>query len=241
MAERKLNRSIQSGGETVLDNGINYTVRFRNADKKVIWAEGTTLPTGCLLLAKGALFFKTDAGAGVKSVYENTALTDTAAVWNLMGSVATADIDDDAVTEAKVADSAGAGGLYVKKNALVTYDFAVDGGAQGTIVPSGSPTIPDNAVVRVVSYDVITTFTSATDAAEVALNLPVDGDLIVGVAISNAFNPWDAGAFDGSDGALANKAIKKLTGARVPQIVIAGGEDVTAGKVVFELEWWVSA
>lgn len=53
--------------------------------------------------------------------------------------------------------------------------------------------IPDNAVVTKVWYDVVTTFTSATDSATIALHLQSAGDIVAAIAISDATNPWDAG------------------------------------------------
>ena len=78
---------------------------------------------------------------------------------------------------ATVGDSDGTSGLGLTKSAFVVYDFSVDGGTAGTITLTGAPTIPDNAVVAIQSYDVITTLTSATNAATVKLSLPTDGDL----------------------------------------------------------------
>lgn len=146
-----------------------------------------------------------------------------------------------AVTNAKVADSTGASALGIRKSATVVYDFAVDGGVAGNIVLTGAPTIPDNAVVWLESYDVITTCTSATDAATIALGFATDGAISTAVAISAGANAWDAGAFAAGTGGTASPLPKKLTAARVPGLVVAGGENLTAGKIVFQLAYWVSA
>lgn len=81
--------------------------------------------------------------------------------------------------------------------AKATYDFATDGGAIGTI--SIGPMLPDNATAVRTYYEVITTLTSATDAAVVGLGFPTDdvAGLTAGVAISNGANPWDAGWHEG--------------------------------------------
>jgi len=149
-------------------------------------------------------------------------------------------IANDAITEAKVADTAGTGALGIKKIALAVYDFAVDGGAQGAISLTGSPTIPDNAVVTAFSYDVLQTFTSATDAATVKLNLVTDGDLTTAIAISDAGNYWDAGIHSVVNSTVNSPIPQKTTGARTLQITVAGGENLTAGKAVFQVEYWVS-
>jgi len=145
------------------------------------------------------------------------------------------------ITNAKVADTTGAAGLALPKTALVVYDFAVDGGTAGTITLTGAPTIPDKAVVYVESYRVLTTCTSASDAATVALSLPTDGALTTAVAISDGSNPWDQGVFSRIAGGLATPLTKLTTAARVPTLTVAGGENLTAGKIVFQLRYWVSA
>lgn len=157
-------------------------------------------------------------------------------------AVTTAKILDANVTEPKVVGSAGVGGLFVKKHALVVYDFAVDGGVAGAIPLTGSPTIPDNAVVHVESYEVLTTVaTAGADAGTLTLGFPTDGDLFTAIAVSDGSNPWDAGVFVQGLGALvvASQTPKKLTGART-FILTAGGQNITAGKVVFQVSYWIS-
>lgn len=145
------------------------------------------------------------------------------------------------VLNSMVADSTGVGALGIRKSATVLYDFSVVGGAQGAIALTGSPTIPDNAVVWVESYDVLTTCTSGGgDAATIKLELPTDGDLSTAIAISDGSNPWDAGAYSRIAGGLATPLTKKTTGARVPNLFVGGGQDLTAGKIVFQLAYWVS-
>lgn len=155
--------------------------------------------------------------------------------------IGTAQLQDSAVTNAKVADSSGVGALGVAKSATVLYDFSVDGGTAGTIALAGSPSIPDNAVVWVESYDVITTCTSATDAATIAIQLPTDGLISTAIAISAGSNPWDLGVYSRIAGGLATPLTVKTTAARVPSLLVAGGENLTAGKIVFQLRYWVSA
>ncbi len=145
-----------------------------------------------------------------------------------------------AVTGAKVANSAGVASAtgFVKKYAIAVYDFAVNGGTVGPItLPTAS--IPDKAVVYVDSYDVLTTLTSSTDAATVKLGLATDGDLTTAIAISNGSNPWDAGAFSRIAGGLATPLTKKTTGARAIVLTVAV-ENVTAGKIAFNLSYWIS-
>lgn len=141
---------------------------------------------------------------------------------------------DGATTTITPSNSTGLPGTYIKKTAIAVYDFAVDGGVIGAITLAGTVSIPDNAVVTAVTHDVLTTCTSATDAATIALSVPTDGALTTALAISNAANIWDAGAH------LPNTALpKKLTAARNLQITVAV-EAITAGKIVFAVDYYVS-
>lgn len=116
------------------------------------------------------------------------------------------------------------------RTARVEYDFAVDGGAIGSITLRGQGAIPDNAIIVDGLIDVITTFTSATDAATVALTANSAGDLKAAVAISNGANPWDAGLKDLVPVSTAATSVK-LTADRSLVMAIAG-EALTAGKMV---------
>lgn len=142
-----------------------------------------------------------------------------------------------AIDESMVENSDGTGGEYIMKYATVLYDFSVDGGAQGTITLAETASIPDNAIVDLLYVDVLTTFTSATDAATIKLDLPADGSLTTAIAISDATNPWDAGIKPASTYTAIGK---KTTAVRAPELTVAGGEDLTAGKAVFMMRYWVS-
>lgn len=128
-------------------------------------------------------------------------------------------------------------GLTVKKVAVATYDFAEHGGAIGAI--NLGVFLPDNAVIRRAWYDVVTTFTSATDAATVALKAQTAGDLKAAIAISDVSNPWDAAIKDGVPVDTAATAIK-LTAERELVLTVAV-EALTAGKLVLYVEYVVSA
>lgn len=120
-----------------------------------------------------------------------------------------------------------------------TYDFSVDGGAISTI--GSGVTLPDNAIVTKCWYEVSTTFTSSTDAATIAINIPTDGDLQAAIAISDVTNPYDAGLIacdtKGTDSNDPSTFIK-TTAAREISWVIAV-ETLTAGKLQLFLEYVV--
>ncbi len=127
--------------------------------------------------------------------------------------------------------------LNVARVARATYDFAEHAGAQGAI--GLGVTLPDNAILTRVWYEVLTTFESGTDAATIALHAQSAGDIIVAKAISHGDDIWDAGRFDTIvDGTLA--AFVKTDGAKELTLTVAGGEDLTAGKLVMFAEYVVS-
>jgi len=150
----------------------------------------------------------------------------------------TTTIGDGRVTEA-MQKAINADGLHSHRIARATYDFSEHGGAQGTI--GLGVTLPDNAVVTRSYYEVLTTLTSSTDAATIAIDIPTDdvGGIVAAVAISDAGNPWDAGYHEGiQDGTVANFS-NKCTAARELSVTIAT-EDVTAGKFILWAEYVVS-
>lgn len=116
--------------------------------------------------------------------------------------------------------------------------------------------LPENAVVTNVLYDVETTFTSATDAATIALDLG-GTDFVAALAISNGTNIWDAGvhgtlygnwALDGNAlTAIAMAAARtgtytKTTSTASTQVVEStiAVETLTAGKLNIYVEYFVS-
>jgi hypothetical protein len=148
-------------------------------------------------------------------------------------------IANDAVNEAKTADSDGTSGLYVMKYAQALYDFSTDGGgAPGAITLTDVCTLPDNAVVELVSYDVLTTCTTAgADAGTIKVGLVTDGDLSTAIAVSDGSNPWDAGAHLAS---VVTPLIVKTTAARAI-VVTSTGQAITAGKIVFCFRYYVTS
>lgn len=116
--------------------------------------------------------------------------------------------------------------------------------------------IPSAAIVTKFWYDVITTFTSATDAATIAVHIQSANDLIAAIAISDATNMWDAGIHAGKVGfpnlgadaahdsqvevaALFAATALKATAEREITATVAV-EALTAGKAVFFCEYVLS-
>jgi len=153
-------------------------------------------------------------------------------------AVETDKIKDDAVTEGKLQD-VNSDGLHAHRVARATYDFAEHGGAQGTI--GLGVTLPDNAIVVRAWYEVLTTLTSATDAATVSLDIPTDdpAGLLAAIAINDGTDPWDAGHHECiQDGTAANFS-EKCTAARELSMTVAT-EDLTNGKFILWVEYIVS-
>ena len=109
------------------------------------------------------------------------------------------------------------------------YDFAVDTGAQGTIVPSNSAIIPDNAVI-VRCYSLVTTAMTSGGSATLALT--------AGGVTLKAATAFDNGAFDDED-VTEHTVTDKTTSSTGIQFVIATA-DLTAGVVEVYVEYYLT-
>lgn len=121
-------------------------------------------------------------------------------------------------------------------HAVAFYDFAKDGGAIGAITLKAK--IPAGAIVFGGFTEVLTTLTSATDAATGALHIEGANDLKSAVAISDAANPWDAGRV-----ALVpvfSAATTKKTTAERNVIFTIAVEALTAGKFAVHILYVMS-
>jgi len=124
----------------------------------------------------------------------------------------------------------------IKKSAKGQYDFAADGGAQGTF--DLGVTIPDNAIITRAWVEVLTTLTSAGDLATIAIHAEGANDIVTATAIGAVGDIWDAGLHEGvQDGAVANMI--KMTAERTLTATVAV-EDLTAGKFNVFVEYFVS-
>jgi hypothetical protein len=140
-----------------------------------------------------------------------------------------------------LAANQGANGTTFKGLAIATFDPSATVGER-TIAKHGLGVyLPDNAIVVRSFYEVLTTCTSATDAATIALGVDTDSEagIKAAVAISNGANAYDAGLHEGiQDGAVAN-ALTKLTALRELCATVAV-EALTAGKLRIYAEYVVS-
>ncbi len=115
--------------------------------------------------------------------------------------------------------------------------------------------IPTKAIITKAWVDVVTTFTSATDAATIALKIQGTGDLVAAIAISDASNVWDAGVHGALPGSYAEATVAgdtaildaarnaasfiKLTAVR-EVIATVAVEALTAGKANIFIEYVLS-
>lgn len=98
-------------------------------------------------------------------------------------------------------------------------------------------TVPKNAVVTFAAYKVLTTFTSATDAATIAVSIVGANDVVSAVAISNGGNPWDAAVAQETIPKVETSSTWLTTTADSPVTFTVASEALTAGKLVLWVEW----
>jgi hypothetical protein len=124
-----------------------------------------------------------------------------------------------------------------RRTAVFDYDFAVDGGAVGTINmrPYGGtqPQIPAGAIIDRAMLEVLTIPTSG-GAPTLACQVEGAGDVQAAAAISGA--PWSSlGRKNGTPQAAATSV--KTTAARTPALVVATAA-LTAGVVRLYLDYF---
>lgn len=131
-----------------------------------------------------------------------------------------------------VSGLAGLGNVAVAK---MTYDFAVDGGAQGAIIPTNSPTLPSKAIILGGALDITTTLTSG-GSATISLGTSA-GSSATSLKAATAVASWSAG-FLAIVPVFTAATYVKLTAAGRPNLTIATA-DLTAGKFDLNLVYVV--
>lgn len=149
------------------------------------------------------------------------------------------DIGFCALSRQDLVSALGSDGLVFKGVARATFDAT----AGKAIASHGLGVIlPDNAIITRSWYEVLTTFTSSSDAGTIALGLPVDdvAGIKAAVAISDGGNPWDAGIVEGIQDGTAAAFSVKTTAARELTADVAV-EALTAGVLVLFCEYVISS
>lgn len=151
-------------------------------------------------------------------------------------------------------------GLTVTKIARAIYDTALNdssGVSNKTVAAHGTGVfLPKGAILIAGWTDVITTFTSATSAATIALKAEAANDLVAAVAINSGTSRWNAGlggllvgnyaertvAGDTAILSAASMAASFIkTTAEREIVATVGVEALTAGKMVIFVEYITSA
>jgi hypothetical protein len=128
----------------------------------------------------------------------------------------------------------------LKGSIAVQHDFATDGGAIGTIKLRGGQ-LPANAYVVNAWYEVLTTYTSGTDAATIGLGYETDSatGIKAAIAISNGANPWDAGKAAAIAPQTPGSFPTKTTATR-NLIMTVAVEALTAGALILHVDYVIS-
>ena len=153
-------------------------------------------------------------------------------------------------------------GLTVTKVLAAEFDTAANdssGVSNKTVAAHGLGVyLPDNAIIIRAFYDVVTTFTSGTEAATIAIKAQTANDLVSAIAIDDGSNVWDEGkhgtttagsttlteATPNTRTAIVNATdivagFIKLTAEREIVCTVAV-EVLTAGKLVVFVEYVIS-
>lgn len=117
--------------------------------------------------------------------------------------------------------------------AQATYDFAVQGGAVGTIGLFGSLALPSGAVILAGHVEVLTPVTSG-GAATLAVQVEGAGDMVAAAVVSGA--PWSTTGVKSIVPVGTGATSVKTTAARDISVVVAAAA-LTAGKVVVRLSY----
>ncbi len=127
-------------------------------------------------------------------------------------------------------------GLTVKKIATAVFDTAGTDSAGTANTAIGAHGLgvylPVNSIITNAWYDVVTTFTSATDAATLALKVQTANDLVSALAISNASNIFDAGL----RGTLTAGTTTLTEAAPNTRTQIVNAVDIVAGFIKLTIE-----
>lgn len=114
-----------------------------------------------------------------------------------------------------------------KQSFVYTYDFAINGGAVGTIPLTGSVGLPNKFVITHAYIDVITGLTGAIGSTGALTTAQGAGDLVVATVIAGA--PWSTAGIKATVPVGSAATAIKLTAERAPAFVVAV-DAVTAGK-----------
>ena len=102
MPLNRIRNGVRIDGADVEIDGADIEIILEDDSEKILMARGVTVPSADAGFAKGCIFIKTDAGNGVKALYENVGTT-ASCDFNKIGDITSAEIADGAITKAKLA------------------------------------------------------------------------------------------------------------------------------------------
>lgn len=126
---------------------------------------------------------------------------------------------------------------------IMKYEFGLAAGTTA-IAAHKLGVLPAGATITKAWIDIDTTFTSATDAATIALGYTgAAGAFDAAMAISDVSNPWDAAvprvSVGAADGAVGNYVV--IGASPVEVLATVAVEALTAGKGYLYVEYVVNA
>ena len=98
----RIRNGVRIDGNDVTIDGADIEIILEDDSDNILMGRGTTVPSADAGFAKGCIFIKTDAGNGVKALYENVGTT-ASCDFNKIGDITSAEIADGAITKAKLA------------------------------------------------------------------------------------------------------------------------------------------
>ena len=126
----------------------------------------------------------------------------------------------------------GNGCLQLQRSKVTFAELNAAGTGVALVLPL-SKAIPDNAIIKQVWYNVLTTFADNgtagdADTSTLSLGLNTNVDLKAAVAISNGANPWDAGIGAGIPVGTAATMVKATAERTLKCVWTAGTGNATA-------------
>lgn len=127
---------------------------------------------------------------------------------------------------------------FLKLNVVkATFDPSGDATKRVLAAHSSGVFIPAGAIIMKSMYDVLTTFTSGTSAATIAVSVASANDIVTATAISVGTTWNNVAALVAGTPISAATAIKLSADKEV--IFTVGGEVITAGKLDFYIEYYL--
>lgn len=102
MPLNRIRNGVRIDGADVEIDGADIEIILEDDSEQILMARGVTVPSADAGFAKGCIFIKTDAGNGVKALYENVGTT-ASCDFNKIGDITSAELADGSVTKAKLA------------------------------------------------------------------------------------------------------------------------------------------